>query len=453
MELTKLRKIYFIGIGGIGMSALARYFNAKGTEVFGYDKTSTLLTKEMEKEGIFIHYTDDVGSVISNPDLVVYTPAIPTDLEEWKHVLRMGYPLMKRSEVLGLISKDYFCIAVAGTHGKTSITSMIAHIINSAGIEIIAFMGGISKNYNSNLIMKANSKVFVVEADEFDKSFLTLNPDIAIVSSIDADHLDIYKTHDHLKDTFSQFIDNVKQGGKIFARKSAFPDEPKRENLFTYSVNTASDIIAENIRVTEGKYMFDFRNTATEIKGLVLNIPGRHNVENAIAAISVALSLDVNPEIIRKAFESYKGVKRRFDCQINRPEIVYIDDYAHHPEEIRALISAVKELYPSKKITGIFQPHLFSRTRDFIDGFAESLSMLDCLILLEIYPARELPIEGIDSKLLLNKVHVDLKILTTKENVLAVLDKCKPEVLLTIGAGDIDQLVEPIVNHYNNLYK
>ncbi len=448
MELSKLKNIYFLGIGGIGMSALARFFASKGVSVSGYDKTSTPLTKELEKEGISIHYADDTSLIPQSPDLVIYTPAIPADLLEWEHVHNLGCPIMKRSEILGLLSKDYFTIAIAGTHGKTSITSMVAHILQSAGMKITAFMGGISKNYHSNLIVNPDSEIFVVEADEFDKSFLTLNPDIAIVSSVDADHLDIYKTHQNLIDTFNQFVHKVKTAGKVLIRKNAFPESLEKKEFFTYSIEGKSNIVAKNIRILDGNYVFDLQYLDNEIHGLVLSVPGRHNVENATAAISVAMALQISPEVIKTAIASYTGVKRRFDYQIKTPKLIYIDDYAHHPEEIRAFVNAIKELYPEKEITGIFQPHLFSRTQDFMEGFAKSLSLLDNLILLDIYPAREKPIEGVSSEALLQKVTSKYKTICPKDKVIDLLQELHPEIILTIGAGDIDQLIEPIVNHY-----
>jgi UDP-N-acetylmuramate--alanine ligase len=434
MELSKINRVYFVGIGGIGMSALARYFAKRGVLVCGYDKTRTNLTIALENEGILVSYLDEesvvpVCFVENHPDsLVVYTPAIPKNSNILNHFKENGFILKKRSEVLGIISKEMFCIAVAGTHGKTTTSSMIAHILTDTGFGCTAFLGGITTNYNTNVLYGKNN-VVVVEADEYDRSFLTLHPDVEVITSMDADHLDIYGDESHLHESFYLFADQLKENGKLFV-KDGLP-----MGGITYSADLNSALKATNIHVKNGNFVFDFEDGYTTIKDLNLAMPGKHNVENAVAAIGVALSLGIHPKSIKKAVDSFKGVKRRFETLVNTPEHVYIDDYAHHPEELRACFDAVRQLHPDKKLTVVFQPHLFTRTRDFADEFAKVLSTVDELILLEIYPARELPIEGVNSQMLLDKVTAAAKELCGKDLVLA---------------GDIDTLVEPLKNTLNN---
>jgi UDP-N-acetylmuramate--alanine ligase len=445
MELSKINRVYFVGIGGIGMSALARYFAKRGVVVCGYDKTRTNLTIELEREGILVNYLDEESAVSvcfqKNHDdtLVVYTPAIPKDSKILNHFMQNGFTLKKRSEVLGIISEGMFCIAVAGTHGKTTTSSMIAHILTDTGFGCTAFLGGITSNYNSNVLFGKNN-VVVVEADEYDRSFLTLHPDMAVVTSMDADHLDIYGDESHLHESFHLFANQLKNDGKLFV-KQGLP-------LYgiTYSANSDSDLKASNIHVENGKFVFDFNDGYTAIKDLNLAMPGKHNVENAVAAIGVALSLGIHAKSIKKAVASFKGVKRRFETLVNTPEHIYIDDYAHHPEELRACFDAVRQLHPDKKLTVLFQPHLFTRTRDFAEDFAKVLSTADEVILLEIYPARELPIEGINSKMLLDKITITNKSICGKDLAVAHLKNKNPELLLTVGAGDIDTLIEPLKN-------
>jgi UDP-N-acetylmuramate--alanine ligase len=449
MELSKINRVYFVGIGGIGMSALARYFAKRGVLVCGYDKTRTNLTIALENEGILVSYLDEesvvpVCFVENHPDsLVVYTPAIPKNSNILNHFKENGFILKKRSEVLGIISKEMFCIAVAGTHGKTTTSSMIAHILTDTGFGCTAFLGGITTNYNTNVLYGKNN-VVVVEADEYDRSFLTLHPDVEVITSMDADHLDIYGDESHLHESFYLFADQLKENGKLFV-KDGLP-----MGGITYSADLNSALKATNIHVKNGNFVFDFEDGYTTIKDLNLAMPGKHNVENAVAAIGVALSLGIHPKSIKKAVDSFKGVKRRFETLVNTPEHVYIDDYAHHPEELRACFDAVRQLHPDKKLTVVFQPHLFTRTRDFADEFAKVLSTVDELILLEIYPARELPIEGVNSQMLLDKVTATAKELCGKDLVLAHIKSKKPELLLTVGAGDIDTLVEPLKNTLNN---
>lgn len=449
MELSKINRVYFVGIGGIGMSAIARYFAKRGVVVCGYDKTRTNLTIQLEREGILISYLDEESSVSvcfqQNHDdtLVVYTPAIPKNSNILNHFKNNGFTLKKRSEVLGIISEGMFCVAVAGTHGKTTTSSMIAHILTDTGFGCTAFLGGITSNYNSNVLFGKNN-VVVVEADEYDRSFLTLHPDIAVITSMDADHLDIYGDESHLHESFNLFANQLKQDGKLFV-KDGLP-----LHGITYAANEHAALKASNIRVENGNFVFDFNDGYTSIKDLSLAMPGNHNVENAVAAIGVALSLGIHPKSIKKAVSSFKGVKRRFETVVNTPHHIYIDDYAHHPEELRACFDAVRQLHPGKKLTVIFQPHLFTRTRDFANEFAKVLSTADETILLEIYPARELPIEGINSQMLLEKMTIDKKELCGKDSVVDYIKNKKPELLLTVGAGDIDTLIEPLKNTLNH---
>ena len=449
MELSKINRVYFIGIGGIGMSALARYFAKRGVVVCGYDKTRTNLTIELEHEGILVTYLDEEAAVSicfqKNHDdtLVVYTPAIPKNSKILNHFIDNGFSLKKRSEVLGIISEGMFCIAVAGTHGKTTTSSMIAHILTDTGFGCTAFLGGITSNYNSNVLFGKNN-VVVVEADEYDRSFLTLHPDVAVVTSMDADHLDIYGDESHLHESFHLFANQLKDDGKLFV-KDGLP-----LHGITYSANSGSALIASNIHVENGNFVFDFSDGYTSIKDLSLAMPGKHNVENAVAAIGVALSLGIHPKSIKKAVASFKGVKRRFETLVNTSEHIYIDDYAHHPEELRACFDAVRQLHPDKKLTVIFQPHLFTRTRDFADDFAKVLSTADDVVLLEIYPARELPIDGVNSQMLLDKITAGNKELCGKDLAVELIKSKNPELLLTVGAGDIDTLVVPLKNALNH---
>ncbi|MBY0246005.1 MAG: UDP-N-acetylmuramate--L-alanine ligase [Sphingobacteriaceae bacterium] len=449
MELGNIKNVYFVGVGGIGMSALARYFVNRGCSVSGYDKTKTKLTESLEAEGISITYNDDLDKLLpvflekNIHTLVVYTPAIPKQSVILNHFINQGFEPKKRSQVLGIISAGMFCIAVAGTHGKTTTSSILAHILTDTGYGCTAFLGGITANYNSNMLLGKNN-VVVIEADEYDRSFLTLHPDIAIVTSMDADHLDVYGDENHLQDSFQMFVSQLKNNGKLFF-KQGLP-----LSGISYSSTEKAMVEVKNIRVENSKFVFDFKDGFTKIDALQLSLPGRHNVENATAAISVALSLGISPKAIKKAIASFKGVKRRFETIFESKKTVYIDDYAHHPEELRACFDAVRQLHPNKKMTVIFQPHLFSRTRDFADNFAAVLSTADTLILLPIYPARELPIDGVNSDMLLQKVTSAEKMICEKENLLAEIEKIKPELLLTVGAGDIDTLIEPLKKLLSN---
>jgi UDP-N-acetylmuramate--alanine ligase len=443
MDVGGLKYVYFLGIGGIGMSALARYFKASGIEVSGYDKTSTPLTKELEAEGISIHFEENIKMIPAGIDLVIYTPAVPDDHKEYQYFIQNNIPIMKRAEVLGLLTKKLFTIAVAGTHGKTTICSMIALILNTAGKKTNAFIGGISLNFGSNLLLTPDADIVVAEADEFDRSFLRLQPDIALISAMDADHLDIYRSYEYLKESFHLFARQVREKGTLVCKNTL--DVPVKEGIkkTTYGL-TKADYFAQNIRIKFGKFIFDLSGPQCDIKEIKMQVPGRHNIENALAAAAVCSSLGITTDQIKKALESYRGVKRRFEFRIRGKDMVFIDDYAHHPEELRACIRSTRELFPGKRITGIFQPHLYSRTRDLADDFARALDELDSIILLPIYPARELPISGINSEMLLEKIKNSNKVVVSKEKLNEVVSKQNFDVLITMGAGDIDQCVESI---------
>jgi len=444
MKIDQIKRVYLLGIGGIGMSGLARYFFHLCCEVAGYDRTSTELTRTLESEGISISYTDDQETVptafqsLNDDTLLIFTPAIPKDLQLKAYFLGLGFELYKRSQVLGLISESRFTIAVAGTHGKTTTSSMVAHILKDSGYDCSAFLGGISTNYNNNVLFGDNN-VVVVEADEYDRSFLTLHPNIAIVTSADADHLDIYGDANELITSFKLFLDRVVPGGEQIV-KTGLPFS----GTISYAREQLADAYATNVQVQDGTFYFDYIAADYQIKNIALGIPGLHNVENAVAAITVAKLLDISTDKIVQALGNFKGVKRRFEYLVKSDSSVYIDDYAHHPEELRAFLTSMKKLYPNKKLTVVFQPHLFSRTRDFVDGFAEVLALADELMLMEIYPARELPIEGVDSSWLLAKINMEHKRLVSPEAVLQIITEEKPELVVTVGAGDIDKLVKPI---------
>ena len=455
MNLKKIHSVYFIGIGGIGMSALARWFNANGYFVAGYDKTPTPLTQELELEGIAVHFEDSVDAIPekikhnASESLIVYTPAIPKDHKEYNFLLESGFQIMKRSQVLGELTKSHFTIAVAGTHGKTTTSSIIAHILKSSGKNCTAFVGGIMTNYNSNLIIGTDAPdcVMVVEADEYDRSFLTLHPDIAVITAVDADHLDIYGSADSLKDTFKDFINNIKKDGKLFIEERAAAkvniQDFKNVSVQTYGLK-GGNVQANNVTVHNGIFHFEYSKNDFSIKDLKLSLPGFHNVENSLAAISACLAVEIEGKAIQTGIEKYQGVKRRFEYIIKSDDLIFIDDYAHHPEEITALLKSVKALYPKKITTAIFQPHLYTRTRDFADEFGKSLGLADRVILLDIYPARELPISGVTSEMLLEKTEGNEKFICSKEELIENLQNSKLEVLLTVGAGDIDALVQPI---------
>lgn len=450
MELKKIHRIYFVGIGGIGMSAIARFFNEKGVKVSGYDKTSTGLTQQLEAEGISIHYSENLDKIDKAANLVVYTPAIPATQKELVYYRENGYEVVKRSDVLQEITRELFAITVAGTHGKTTVSTMIAHILRHTGYGCNAFLGGISSNYGKNF-WSSERQVAVIEADEYDRSFLKLSPDVAVLTAMDPDHLDIYGTEQAVVDAFIQYTKNIKPNGTLLARHGLpHGAELEGENKLFYSLqNDAADIYGKNIRMDNGGYEFDVVQQDWLIDNVKLYIGGMHNVENAIAAIGVAHLLDISNEKIRAAVADFKGIRRRFEYLVKKDNVVYIDDYAHHPEELRALITSAKSLFRGKKCTVIFQPHLFSRTRDFADGFGETLSMADEVILLPIYPARELPIEGVTSEMIASRIHGPEVKIIERDAVVTWLKDHPSQLLITAGAGDIDLLREPIQHLLN----
>lgn len=440
MNLNQIHNVYFIGIGGIGMSALARYFQNIGKNVSGYDKTPTMLTNELIAGGIEIHFEDNINLIPKNyskeDTLVVYTPAVK-QLSEWEYFKENNFTIKKRAEVLGIITKDTFCFAVAGTHGKTTTSSILGHILYESGEDVTAFLGGIVENYHSNLIGSGKT-ITVVEADEFDRSFLHLHPNIACVTSMDADHLDIYGDKNAIEDSFREFADKVVDKTKLFVPKGL-----PLEGL-TIAINEEATFKAFNIRIEKSSYVFDVQTPSETIQNIMFGLPGHHNLMNALMALAMAKTYGSPTESIAKALASFKGVQRRFSYQIKSENLVYIDDYAHHPTEINAVHQAVRELYPDQKVLAVFQPHLFSRTKDFADDFAKSLSQFDEILLLDIYPARELPMEGITSTWLLSKIENVNKRLISKEDLIPTILKNDATVIVTIGAGDIGELVPSI---------
>jgi len=450
MIWANLDSVYFIGAGGIGMSALARYFVSQGKAVAGYDRVSTVLTDALSRENIDICFEDLaelIPSPFRNPDrtLVIYTPAVPEKHRQLNYFRKRGFRVIKRSVALGEIFNTGKGIGVAGTHGKTSISTMLAHILHASALGCNAFLGGISKNTSSNLYLDPASEVIVAEADEFDRSFLTLFPEIAVVSSMDADHLDIYHSEENIRKGFESYISQIREKGTLIFKYGLEPELPDHIERYTYSLdNTQADYHAINLKQAGLGYTYMVATPDSVIPEIKLSIPGLLNVENSLAAVAVAHQLGVAPEAIIRALYDYEGVERRFDVQVQNDKHIYIDDYAHHPEEIKAFLSSLKTLFPNKKITGIFQPHLFTRTRDFADGFARSLEILDELILMEIYPAREEAIPGINSRMLLEKVELKEKVLVSGEQILRVVRERNPEVLVTMGAGDINQFVAPL---------
>jgi len=466
MNLNLYKHIYLIGVGGIGMSALARYFNAKGKNVCGYDKVKSDLCIELENEGINIHYTDEVSAIPEviknsgyNDILVIYTPAISEENQIFSFFRDKGFKILKRAEVLGMISKQSFTIAVAGTHGKTTTSTMLAHILQQSGKKTTAFLGGISRNYNTNLLLADKGNILIVEADEYDRSFLQIHADVAIITSVGADHLDIYKDKSDLDLAFKQFASQVKEKGLLLVEESIALDFPVPDGgvKLTYSAKAKADYYGENIRVKNGRMVFDmialdimpgmsFEKTQKDIE---LPMPGVHNISNAVAASAVACYLGLSCNDVAEGLATFQGINRRFDKHIDTEELVYIDDYAHHPEEVGATIDATKQLYPLRELIVVFQPHLFSRTRDFVNEFAISLQGADDLVLLDIYPAREKPITGINSKMLLDLCNNPKKELCSKKELLSTLENKHIDVLLTLGAGDIGTLVQPIKHMLN----
>jgi len=441
MNLNQIHNVYFIGIGGIGMSALARYFQNIGKNVSGYDKTPTMLTDELIAGGMLIHFEDNISLIPADyyveNTLVIITPAVPVSHSEWNYFIERDYVVKKRAEVLGIITKDTFCFAVAGTHGKTTTSSILGHILYESGADVTAFIGGIVENYHSNLIGSGKT-VTVVEADEFDRSFLHLFPNIACVTSMDADHLDIYGDATAIEESFREFADKIEDKTKIFVPKGL-----PLEGL-TIGINEEATFKAFNIRIENGYYVFDVQTPSETIENVQFGLPGRHNLMNALMALAMAKTYGTPTESIAKALASFKGIQRRFSYQIKSDKLVYIDDYAHHPTEINAVHQAVRELYPNEKVLAIFQPHLFSRTKDFADDFAKSLSQFDEILLLDIYPARELQMEGITSGWLLSKIENNNKKLISKIDLISTILESDAKIIVTIGAGDIGELVPKI---------
>jgi UDP-N-acetylmuramate--alanine ligase len=454
MNLNQIHNVYFIGIGGIGMSALARYFKAIGKNVCGYDKTETELTKELKDSGIDIHFEDQLDLIpseyLADNTLVIITPAVPKAHLQWNHFLEQNYQVKKRAEVLGIITKDTFCFAVAGTHGKTTTSSILGHILYESGVDVTAFVGGIVENYNSNLIGNGKT-VTVVEADEFDRSFLHLHPDIACVTSMDADHLDIYGDKSSIEASFREFADKITDKSKLFVPKG-LPLEGIQTAISESQVPPLAVrglFSAYNIRTVKGHYVFDVNTPTETLQNIEFGLPGKHNLMNALMALAMAKTFGLPTEDIASALRSFKGIKRRFSYQIKTEKLVYIDDYAHHPTEINAVHQAVRELYPNQKVLAIFQPHLFSRTKDFADDFAKSLTTFDEVVLLDIYPARELPMEGITSNWLMEKIENNTKKLVTKQELIPTILESNATVIVTIGAGDIGEMVPTIKNALN----
>lgn len=450
--MKKRESVYFLGIGGIGMSALARYFKAKGFDVAGYDRTSTLLTKELEAEGISIHYQDDVALIpelYKDPQntMVVYTPAVPADMSELVWFREHKFNVCKRSQALGEVTRMQQAICVSGTHGKTTTSTMIAHLLHNSSVKCNAFLGGISKNFDRNLLLSNESDLVVIEADEYDRSFFTLTPYMAVVTAVDADHLDVYGTEKEYRAGFEEFVSLIRPDG-VLLMKENLPISPRLQKgvkIYTYSIEKG-DFHAENIRIVGGEIIFDFVGPDVRIADVQLGVPVYVNLENGIAAMAMAWMNGVSEKELKTAMATFAGVKRRFDFHIKRDDIVFLDDYAHHPEELKSSIESVRKLYSDKKLSVVFQPHLYTRTRDLADEFSEALSLADEVYLLDIYPAREEPIEGVTSQMLLNKVQVGEKRVFSKEEFLAFTDQHPFEVLLMAGAGDLDLLIPTVTD-------
>ncbi len=448
---------YFLGIGGIGMSALARYYKAKGFTVAGYDRTCTQLTQEMESEGIVIFYEDKIDLIPAEyrnveSCLVVFTPAIPNDNKQWTWFRENGFTIMKRAQVLGEVTRHARGLCIAGTHGKTTTSTLTAHLLHSSHVGCNAFLGGVSKNFDKNILLNNATDLVVIEADEFDRSFHQLSPYMAVITAADPDHLDIYGSVEAFRESFEYFTSLIQKGGCLVMRKDA-PLTPRLQEgvkLYTYSGSDGGDFHAENIRIGDGEIMFDFVTPIETIKDMQLGVPVLINVENSVAAMAIAYLNGVSAEELKKGLPSFRGIRRRFDFHVKNTKVSYLDDYAHHPQELQASIRSVNALFPDRKVCGIFQPHLYTRTRDFANEFAQALSLLDEVILLDIYPARELPIEGVSSKIIFDKI-TTRKTLCTKEELLSELPKHQFDVLVTMGAGDIDKLIPEITEYCEKL--
>ncbi len=453
MDYTNLNRIFFLGVGGIGMSALARYFKHNKVEVHGYDKTYSRITNDIEEEGIKIIYEENPDLIEGEFDLVVWTPAIKNSSLLYRHFEKKNIPIKKRSEVLGNITKHTECIAVAGTHGKTTVSTMIAHILTHTGRGCSAFLGGISTNYGTNFLFDANSTISVVEADEFDRSFLKLSPYISVITSTDPDHLDIYSNKDDIQNTFSEFAKQTNPNGALFYKKGIELTLPPDLSCFSYSIDESADYFSTNIYAENGNSLFNFNYDKTRIENLKLVFPGKHNIENATVATAISLYLGLGANEIRIALEAFLGIERRFQFHIKERDLIYIDDYAHHPEEIRSVLLSVKQLYPEKKITVVFQPHLFSRTKDFAAEFAKSLTLADNVFLLPIYPAREKPKEGVSSQLILDQIDIKNRQLVNKQELLKedFFKNQHLQIIMTLGAGDIGELVPTLKKNISEM--
>ncbi len=452
MNLKQVHNVYLIGIGGIGMSAVARYFNLYGKNVSGYDRSSSKLIFELIAEGIQVHFDDDVDKIPEifknekDHTLVIYTPAIPGDHEELNYFMKNGFGIKKRAEVLGMLSASYKGLAIAGTHGKTTISTMTAYLLKNSEVDCSAFLGGIAKDFNTNYLFSPESPFIVLEADEYDRSFLHLDPFMAVISAMDIDHLDVYSGANEIKETFGAFIEKIQPGGKLIFKEGLPKDIIKRDDIevYSYSLNQKSDFYASDFVCEHGKYVVNIHTPIGIIEQVKIGMHGFVNVENAVAAIALSTLTGVQKEEIQHFLPAFSGIRRRFDYQVDTPDMAYIDDYAHHPEELKAVINSVKKMYKGKKVTGVFQPHLYSRTKDLAKEFAGSLDLLDDIILTEIYPAREEPIEGVSSELIFKNIKNKNKVLCSKDEIVGLIGEKKPEVLLTLGAGDIDRYVEPI---------
>ncbi|MGC9151152.1 MAG: UDP-N-acetylmuramate--L-alanine ligase [Microbacter sp.] len=454
IETMYYTRFYFLGIGGIGMSALARYFHANGYLVGGYDRVSTPLTQQLEQEGMAIHYVDDVKAIPSafldpSQTLIVFTPAVPSDLSERQYFEQQGFHLMKRAAVLGEITRQQKGICIAGTHGKTTTSTMVAHLLHQSHVDCSAFLGGISKNYDSNVVLSPAAEYIVIEADEFDRSFHQLSPYLAVITAVDPDHLDVYKTGKAFRQSFEQFTALIQPHGALLMKKH-LPINPQLQpgvRLFTYAVDQKADFYSDNIRIENGEIRFDFHSLDSDVNDVVLGVPVPINVENGTAAMALAWLAGATAEELRRGMASFAGIKRRFDILFKSPEVLFIDDYAHHPTELKASIASMKKVFRGRTICGIFQPHLYSRTRDFASAFAEALSQLDEVILLDIYPAREAPLEGVTSQLIFDRISVAHKTWCSRDQLLPLLQqKQQFDVLATFGAGNIDQLLPDIRN-------
>ncbi len=443
-RFKNIQTLYFLGIGGIGMSALARYFHRMGKEIHGYDLHPTPLTTKLEQEGMFIHYEASPQFIPADVELVIYTPAIPKTNKELVAFRHLNIPMMKRAEAIGVLSQHYFTIAIGGTHGKTTITACVAHLLQSAGIPVVAFIGGIAKNFDSNFVWAPHAEIMIVEADEYDRSLLQIEPDLSLVSSISADHLDIYKDVNDLQETFLTFARKTAKNGTLIVQKNLKTFNRFEGRKTTYGIGDDADVTTDNIVLKEGKFCFTLRIPKEKETTISLEVPGKHSVENALGAAAIAHKMGLSIENIKIGLETFRGVERRFDFKINTPERVYIDDYAHHPDEINATLEAVRMLFPQKKMTVVFQPHLYSRTRDFATAFAQALEKADEILLLPVYPAREQPIEGVDSNIILDKINNKNRQLLDKESLFQWLQTEKPELLLTLGAGDIGLMSDTI---------